>query len=163
MNKGRLIAENCIPGNRDKSQGTAWHLEELQVVGHAQCPNHKSESYETHSEKGQQGYTAEGLSGRWDFILQTTWRLVNADEHNEEARKQWYSIARVQTLSSVESSVGFRENLSEQFRGLGQEGWREGQAVPQEGTLSQHRQDREEWGGQEGWGVRAWSAAEHPH
>ena len=92
MDKGRLIAENRIPGNRDKNQGTAWHLEELQFVGHAQRPNHKSESYETHSEKGQQGYTVTGLFGHWDFILQTTWRLVNADFHNEEARKQRYSI-----------------------------------------------------------------------
>ena len=63
MDKGRLIAENRIPGNRDKNQGTAWHLEELQFVGHAQRPNHKSESYETHSEKGQQGYTVKGLFG----------------------------------------------------------------------------------------------------
>lgn len=47
----------------DKNQGTAWHLEELQFVGHAQRPNHKSESYETHSEKGQQGYTVKGLFG----------------------------------------------------------------------------------------------------
>lgn len=63
MDKGRLVAENGIPGNRDKSQGMEWHLEELQVVGHAQRPNHKSESYETHSEKGQQGYMVKGLFG----------------------------------------------------------------------------------------------------
>ena len=63
MDKGRLVSENSIPGSRNKSQRTAWHFEELQVVGHAQRPGHKSESYETHSKKGQQGYMAKGLFG----------------------------------------------------------------------------------------------------
>ena len=72
MDKDRNIPENSIPGNRNKRQGTAWHLEELQVVGHAHSPDQKSESYELQIKKGQQGYVMKGLSAHWDFILQIT-------------------------------------------------------------------------------------------
>lgn len=63
MDKGRLVSGNIISGSRNKSQGTAWHFEELQVVGHAQHPDHKSESYETQSKRCQQGYMVKGLFG----------------------------------------------------------------------------------------------------
>lgn len=76
MDKGRIIPENSIPGNRYKRRGTTWRLEELQVVGHAHSPDQKSESYEMQIRKGQQGYVMKGLLAHWDFIFQITWRLV---------------------------------------------------------------------------------------
>lgn len=54
MDKDRSIPKNSTLGNRNKSQETAWHLEELQAVGHVHCPDQISENHETESKRGQQ-------------------------------------------------------------------------------------------------------------